>query len=695
MSNNTIPPLDLALKEQLNQLNQFGETMMNRINDRVDRLLERLTPTTEGNNPGVINATPLGGVEVQGDNQPPDRGIDNPVGRLPLQPQPGPQPLLGEGEAALREAPRANPPPVTPPAAFQTPQRVPNLQDQARFRAPPLNPEQGFEAQASYQPPRRYRPQITDDNNPEYSCPQRILDFDADSDDDSLFAAHIVNAPRTKFKAPSLEKYNGQGDPEDHVMNYKTAMRLLGATDPLMCLAFPTTLKGHARDWYNNLPRGSIISFRNLAVLFCNQFAAGKKRKRDATCLLSVAQRNNERLRDYIQRFNNERLDVEGCTDDVAKVAFIAGLDKERNRELMRTYLLHPPPNFDTTMALAKDEMLVKEFLGTSGIEKKNNQGKPTGRGREEDVSKRAMYNRPPPRKSPPPLMRRPSPPRARRPSPPPVRYTMLNSPGEEVLEYIKERGHEIAPPARIRSLPNQRRGGHLYCRYHRDTGHHTDDCRQLRDEIEKLIAKGHLQRFVARDKPQKEKEDQGPKEQPRTEERRQPPPDPLTRVIHTIAGGPAAGGASRSGLKKYARQVHQVSGDSNPVKYSDPITFSDPDMEGVNFPHSDAIVIKANLGGMEVRRLLIDDGSSCDIIFLEAFMKMGIKTSALKECVGGLVGFTGHEAPIIGILTLPMTLGEWPRAATEMIDFLIMDLPSAYNGILGRTSLSAIRIVI
>src|SRR5436189_1147507 len=159
-------------------------------------------------------------------------------------------------------------------------------------------------------------------------------------------------------------------------------------------------------------------------------------------------------------------------------------------------------------MALAKDEMVVKEFLGTSGVEKKNNQGKPTGRGREEDTSKRAMYNRPPPRKSPPRLMRRPSPPRARRPSPPPMRFTMLNSPGEEVLEYIKERGHEIAPPTRIRSPLNQRKDRHLYCRYHRDVGHHTDDCRQLRNEIEKLIAKGHLRRFVADNKPLKEKEE-------------------------------------------------------------------------------------------------------------------------------------------------------------------------------------------
>src|SRR5204863_322209 len=156
------------------------------------------------------------------------------------------------------------------------------------------------------------------------------------------------------------------------------------------------------------------------------------KSKRDATCLLSVTQRNNERLRDYIQRFNNERLDIEGCTDDIAKVAFIAGLDKERNQELMRTYLLHPPPNFDTTMALAKDEMLVKEFLGTSGVEKKINQNNPSRKGREEDTSKRAAYNRPPPRKSPPPLMRHPSPPRIRHPSPPPMRFTMLNSPGKK-----------------------------------------------------------------------------------------------------------------------------------------------------------------------------------------------------------------------------------------------------------------------
>src|SRR5204863_7532632 len=65
----------------------------------------------------------------------------------------------------------------------------------------------------------------------------------------------------------------------------------------------------------------------------------------------------------------------------------------------------------------------------------------------------------------------------------------------------------------------------------------------------------------------------------------------------------------------------------------------------------------------------------------------MEIDSSNLKPCVGGLVSFTGHEAPMIGIISLPLTLGTWPRTATEMVEFLVIDMPSAYNGILGRTS--------
>src|SRR4051812_24581242 len=109
--------------------------------------------------------------------------------------------------------------------------------------------------------------------------------------------------------------------------------------------------------------------------------------------------------------------------------------------------------------------------------------------------------------------------------------------------------------------------------------------------------------------------------------------------------------------------------------------------MRAVGYPHSNAIVLTVDLGGIEVRRFLIANRSSCDILSLATFTKMGIESSNLKPCVGGLESFMGHEAPIMGIISLPLALGTWPKIATEIVEFLVIDRPSAYNRILGRTS--------
>lgn len=42
-------------------------------------------------------------------------------------------------------------------------------------------------------------------------------------------------------------------------------------------------------------------------------------------------------------------------------------------------------------------------------------------------------------------------------------------------------------------------RGLGKYCRYHKSVGHNTDDCRDLKEEIESLIRRGRLQEFVAK----------------------------------------------------------------------------------------------------------------------------------------------------------------------------------------------------
>ncbi|XP_020245274.1 uncharacterized protein LOC109823408 [Asparagus officinalis] len=66
----------------------------------------------------------------------------------------------------------------------------------------------------------------------------------------------------------------------------------------------------------------------------------------------------------------------------------------------------------------------------------------------------------------------------------------------------------------------------------------------------------------------------------------------------------------------------------------------------------------------------------------------MGIDKSRLFPYRGPLIGFTDHSLLPEGMITLPLTVGKYPRQATVQVQFLVMDIKSAHNIILGRTAL-------
>ena len=72
----------------------------------------------------------------------------------------------------------------------------------------------------------------------------------------------------------------------------------------------------------------------------------------------------------------------------------------------------------------------------------------------------------------------------------------------------------------------------------------------------------------------------------------------------------------------------------------------------------------------------------------------MGLKVSDLKPSPNPIYDFTGDFVIPLGVISLPMTLGEYPRQSCVMVDFLVIDQPSAFNIVLGRPSLRELKAI-
>jgi hypothetical protein len=116
-------------------------------------------------------------------------------------------------------------------------------------------------------------------------------------------------------KPPKLETYDGTTDPDEHLEHIDIVLDYYQARGATKCRLFVLTLKGAAMSWFKGLDDNSFDLWRELCRAFSSHFTARKRQPKTVTSLNSIIQGKEETLRDYIERFTRESIEVKGTND--------------------------------------------------------------------------------------------------------------------------------------------------------------------------------------------------------------------------------------------------------------------------------------------------------------------------------------------------------------------------------------------
>ena len=181
-----------------------------------------------------------------------------------------------------------------------------------------------------------------------------------------------------------------------------------------------------------------------------------------------------------MKHFTRETLEVDDTDDKMQLTTFKAGL---KSREFVVSLAKNPSKMIAEILLKAQKYMNAEDALAAiRDVEK------PGDKGRKDDDRKGQKRERPDRQTSDWGKRKDEKTPRT-------VRFTPLVMPIGKILMQIKDE-HYLKWPKPLHSSPNVH-DKKKYCRFHRDHGHYTEDCWDLKEQIEKLIRKGKLQKYV------------------------------------------------------------------------------------------------------------------------------------------------------------------------------------------------------
>ena len=113
------------------------------------------------------------------------------------------------------------------------------------------------------------------------------------------------------------------------------------------------------------------------------------------------------------------------------------------------------------------------------------------------------------------------------------------------------------------------------------------------------------------------------------------------------------------------------------PKNHKPDIVFLERDSHGIRQTHDNPLVIMLRVEEFNTHRVLINNGSSVDIIYLPVFQQMKLDKKRIKPFTSPLVSFAGDRIILRCIITLTVIARTYLANVTKEIDFLIVDCPS------------------
>ena len=165
---------------------------------------------------------------------------------------------------------------------------------------------------------------------------------------------------------------------------------------------------------------------------------------------------------------------------------------------------------------------------------------------------------------------------------------------------------------------------------------------------------------------------------------------------INYIAGSFAGGGCSNSARKKHLsaiQSVHSTSTHKRP--HIPPITFTNDDFTAIDPAQDDPMVIMVDIDKFAIAKVLVDHGSSIDILYWETFKKMRIPETKVQPYDEQIFGFLGERVDTKGYIDLFTTFGDDSLSKTINVRYLLVNANTSYNILLERPSINRLKAIV